>query len=320
VNHPPISVVLVTYNSERHLAECLSSVTWADELVVVDLQSNDRTLEIARSFGCRVLSHAWVAIVEMVRQEAIGECKYEWILMLDPDEIVPPALAERMRAIAASGEADAVSIPWKNYIFGQWMRYSGWNGDRHTRFFRKGTVHYPKDVHSGERTDGRILRLPDEEPYYIIHLNYDTVEQFVEKLNRYTTLEVEKLAGQPNQNNVGEMVRAPFREFRRRYFDELGFRDGLQGLAACELMAFYWAVVSLKKAERDGWVVPAGWPQTLADVRLGLWSGMLDLLVAMERTADNRLQRVVVRLVRGTVGLVRRLRARSARLKGRVAE
>jgi hypothetical protein len=275
----------------------------------VDLGSTDRTLEIAEVFKCRIVPHAWVPIVEQVRDEMVNLCTNEWVLLLDPDEIVPPTLAEKLRAVAADDGVDAVSIPWKNYYFGQWIAHSGLNhGNRHRRFFRKGAVKYSTEVHRVESVDGRILELPDAEEYRVTHLGYDSVTQFIQKLDRYTSAEAGKPANFPLGGSIAKMTRAPFSEFCRRYFYLQGYKDGVQGLATCVLFAFYWAATALKVAERNGWSNKDE-ALLLSQSREGLLRGMADLLRGMASSAESWYLRLIYGVLWSVLALALRIRA-----------
>jgi glycosyltransferase involved in cell wall biosynthesis len=302
-----ISVCVATYNAETYLDKCLSSVQWCDEIVVVDLGSTDRTLEIAESFNCRTVKRAWVPVVEMIRNEMISFCTSNWILLLDPDEVVPPMLADKLRQVAVSDKVDAVSIPRKNYIFGRWIAHSGWNKDRHIRFFRKGAVSWSTEVHHSSKSLGRMLELPDAEEYRLVHLAYDSVTQFVQKLDRYTNAEAEKPANLRSGKSADEMMYAPFAELSRRYFCLEGYKDGVRGLAASMLMAFYWATTSLKVAERNGWSTDDS--QQLSQSRKGVMRGMAELLKCLYGSAETWPLRLVYGVLWSAIALALRIRA-----------
>lgn len=283
------------------------SVLWADEIVLFDLGSTDNTLTIAEEFRCRIETRDWVPVVEMVRQEAINACTGEWILVLDPDEVVPHTLAAKLGQVARESDADAVSIPWQNMIFGHWMRYSGWSNDRHIRFFRKGTVNYPNQVHAGEVIAGKVLKLPEDSANYMLHYNYDSVHQFLEKLNRYTALEAKQLSELPTLELIAKGARAPLFNYRSRFFDEEGYKDGLHGFAVSGLMASYWSTAHAKAFELQEW------PKVeesvlLSHTRKGLLNGLWDITLGMERTSESQALRMFYRMLRAFISIGLRLR------------
>ena len=193
---PRISVVVNTLNEELRLGYALRSVKeWADEIVVVDMHSDDRTAEIAASFAARVFLHERAGYADPARAYAVDQSTGDWILVLDADELIPEPLSRRLRAIAANDEADAVRIRWRNYLLGAAIGHTGWgpDQDRHVRFFRRGAVDLRPDVHDFLRvTEGaRVLDLEPGPGLEVVHFNYIDVEQFVEKMNRYTSVEAE---------------------------------------------------------------------------------------------------------------------------------
>ena len=311
MNSTPISVTIVTYNCQEYLDQCLSSVGWANERVIFDLGSTDDTLAIAQKHNCRIIIHDWVPIVEMVREEAINECLGEWILVLDPDEQVPASLAQRLQQIASEDVVDAVSIPWQTYIFGRWIKHSGWNDDRHIRFFRKGAVDWPRKVHAQVQARGRVLELPAEEGNYVIHLSYENVSQFIEKMNRYTTLEADKRAQWDESIPISKLASTALSEFRKPFLLMEGFKDGYQGLAVSELMSFYYVTTYLKLAEKRGWTdsIAENPRQLLSESRKGLLVGVWTLFQGMEYSAESRFLRLLYGLARRMVAVMLRLRA-----------
>lgn len=305
-----VSVAIVTYNSEDDLPECLGSVEWADEIVVMDLGSSDRTLDIARQRNCRVMAHQWVPIAEFALPEAINACANDWILVLDPDEVVPSTLVSCLQQIALENQADAVSIPWKNQVFGRWIAHSGLAANRHARFFRKGAVSYEPIVHKGEIVKGKLLMLPDEEAFYVIHRGNRTVREFVEKQNRYSTLMAEELFKSGHTTSITTVVRTPFTEVRGRYFGQAGYCDGVQGLAFCELMSLNAFLAEVKLLEKETWLGGGvNSYNVLSESRLGFLHGMWDVMVGMEGTAENLFLRVIYYLLRRILALAIRFHA-----------
>lgn len=300
-----ISAVMVAFNSAKYLFDCLNSVKWAHEILIIDLGSTDSTIEIGTAFGCRIMNHEWVPIAEKVLNEGIEKCIGNWILVISPDERIPEKLASTLLEIADEGQVEAVSIPFQNLIFGRWIQHSGWNSDAHVRFFRKGSVSFNSHVHSAEQVNGRVLELTPEPENQVVHLAYDNVSQFIDKLNRYTTLEVEKRSlSKPVE--ISELVELTFRELRGRFFSAQGYRDGIQGLAACELMSFYRLTTGLKHVEKTGW---STYPDDhiISQVRQGLLQGIWQLLSGMEQTSSSVLQRLIYRGIRSGVALALRL-------------
>ncbi len=234
-----LSAVVLTKNEERHVGDCLDSLTWADEWVIFDDFSTDRTLEIAQSKGARVLRHALENFAAQ-RDAALEAVEAEWILFVDADERVTPALAEEVRrVIGYTGDQARAGwwIPRHNFMVGHRMRGGGWYPDYQLRLLRRGRARYDRahPVHEIVILDGKAGHL--ENPF--IHYNYDTVTQFRRKMGRYTTFEAEILLEQGVQVRLWTNIWMPLREFWRRFVTLRGYRDHVYGLLFCALMSWY---------------------------------------------------------------------------------
>jgi (heptosyl)LPS beta-1,4-glucosyltransferase len=249
-----ISVVINTLNEERRLPYALRSVReWVDEIVVVDMLSDDKTVEIAKAFGARVFAHERLGYADPARAFALARATGDWILILDADELVPPRLARRLRDVATTDEADVVDIPRLNYLLGEPLAWTGWgpSQDRHQRFFRSGWVEATKDIHAylHMREGARVLRLASDDGLALVHFNYTDVAHFIEKLNRYTTIEAVGRAGSRRQVRQARAITATLREFKDRFLRYKGYRDGWRGFYLAGLMAFYRFAVYAKEQE-----------------------------------------------------------------------
>lgn len=246
-----ISVVINTLNEEKSIERAIQSVKWADEVVVCDMHSSDRTVEIAKKLGTKIFSHKKEDYVEPARNFAISKASNDWILVLDPDEEIPESLTKRLQDIATETEQiDYVRVPRKNIIFKHWMKYSGWWPDYNIRFFKKGKVRWTDQIHRPPETLGQGLDLPLEEKYAIIHYSYATVSQFLERMNRYTTVEAEELKREGYKFRWSDLIEKPLNEFLSRFFAREGYKDGLHGLVLSFLQAFSFMMVYLKLWER----------------------------------------------------------------------
>lgn len=244
---PQISVVINTYNEESNLPYALGSVQkWADEIIVVDMHSEDRTVEIAKSFGAKVFSHERTGFVEPARAYAIAQAQSKWVLILDADEIIPKALSLKLIEFAKLEEADTVIIPRLNYMLGAPMYHCGWGPeqDSHARFFRKGILNTSARIHEALKpsTDAQVVELPFKPGEAIVHLNYIDLEHFISKLNRYTTIEAQQARERgEGASQIRALLRAVL-EFLNRYFRKQGYKDGWRGFFLSGLMATYhWA-------------------------------------------------------------------------------
>lgn len=243
-----ISVVINTLNEAENLKRALQSIHWADEIVVCDMHSEDQTVEIAKRFGSKIYYHKKLNYVEPARNFAISKASNEWILVLDPDEEIPQKLAEKLKELVNKPiVSDYLEIPRKNIIFGKWMRASMWWPDYNIRFFKKGKVTWEGvKIHRPPKADGEGLKLPDEEDYAIIHYHYVSIVQFIERLNRYTSIQAEELTKSGYKFTWSDLITKPTGEFLGRFFANRGFEDGLHGLVLAGLQGFSHFVMYLK--------------------------------------------------------------------------
>ncbi len=248
-----ISVVINTLNEEKNIKQVIDSVKWADEIIVCDMYSDDRTAEIAKKLEAKVIFHKKTNYVEPARNFAISKANGEWILIVDADEEIPEALAKRLKEIAGKEkQIDFIEIPRKNIIFGKWIQHSGWWPDYQTRFFKKGKVTWQNKIHSKPEKVGLGLTLEQEEKWAIVHRNYQSVGQFVQRLSRYTDVEVQELRKAGYGFNRADLLQKPLEEFLSRFFAAQGYKDGLHGLALSILQAFSFFILYLKLWESEG--------------------------------------------------------------------
>lgn len=252
-----ISVVINTFNEEKNIKKTIESLNWAEEIVVVDDGSTDRTYEILTKLkrekpSLRIFRHRSAGYVEPARNFAISKASNEWILILDADEVLPESLVKRLAEIAAEMKLiDFVRIPRKNLIFGYWMQASMWWPDYNVRFFKKGKVTWQSKIHRPPETTGEGLDLPAEEKYAIIHQNYVTISQFLARMDRYTTIQARELKQEGYKFEWKDLFEKPLSEFLSRFFANSGYKDGVHGLALSFLQAFSFLVMYLKIWEID---------------------------------------------------------------------
>ena len=176
------------------------------------------------------------------------KCQSDWIFSLDADERITSQLQEEIKKVINSGSNYvAYRIPRKNIIFGKWIQHTGWYPDYQIRLFRKGKGRFlAKNVHELLTVDGPIGTLRND----IKHLHYQSVSEFIEKLNRYTDIEAEKLIKEKQMVTWKDALVFPMNEFLSRFFARQGYKDGLHGFVLSLLMAFYWEIVFTKVWER----------------------------------------------------------------------
>lgn len=248
-----VSVVITTHNDEKNIGRVLQSVSWADELLVFDLRSDDKTVEIAKKLGAKIVSHERVEYVELIRNLSISKASGEWILILDPDEEVSDTLAKKLQDIVKNqNEVGFIEIPRKNIIFGKWLQASGWWPDYNIRFFKNGSVSWTDEIHRPPKTQGISLKLSDSEGIAIVHHHYESISQFLVRLDRYTTAQAKGLKKEGYNFVWKDLISKPLNEFLSRFFAKQGYKDGLHGFVLSLLQAFSFLIMYLKVWEMEG--------------------------------------------------------------------
>ncbi len=243
---PKISVVLITLNEEANINRAILSVkSWVDEVIVVDMMSDDRTVELARSLGAKLFEHprVKVGIPEPARTEAVGYASGEWVLLLDADEVVSFSLSKELQRIAEQDSADVCRLPRLNYILGKPMFHGQHAPDRdlQVRFFKKRIMRFPDRVNSfPEPEEGsRICTVKFAGSRAIHHFHAATASQLIDKMNRYTTIDADQDFGDGKPAAAWRLLLFPPVFFCYGYFFNQGWRDGWRGLYWAFLMAFY---------------------------------------------------------------------------------
>lgn len=264
-----ISAIVNTLNEEDNIADCLESLAWVDEIVVVDMDSDDKTKQIAYKYTPNVYNHKRAGYVEPARNFAIAKATGDWMLILDADERISPSLAGRLRDIAQENAINFVRIPRKNIIFGTWMKHTRWWPDYNVRFFKRDKVEWLPEIHSIPITQGEGINLPEEDKFAILHHNYVSLAAYFDRMERYTTIQAKELIKDDYQLHWPDMLLKPLREFLSRFFAAQGYEDGLHGLVLAMLQAFSEFLVYLKVWEHQGFKAHQG---------LGFKKQLLELL------------------------------------------
>lgn len=248
-----ISVVINTFNEEKNIERAMKSVSWADEILVCDMYSDDDTAVIAKKLGAKILFHKRIGFVEPARNFAISKAEGDWILILDADEEIPDTLADKIKEVAHQDSVVTfVEIPRQNIIFGKTMKASMWWPDYNIRFFKQGAITWGNKIHSKPKTEGQGLRLAELERFAIIHHHYDTISQFIQRMDRYTSIQAKELKESGYEFEWKDLVSKPLGEFLSRFFATRGFEDGIHGLALSLLQAFSHFIMYLKTWEEKG--------------------------------------------------------------------
>ena len=230
-----VSVIIQTKDMAETIRECLETVTWADEIVLVDDFSVDETPAIGREYGARVLSHVRENSAAQ-KNWAIPQASHDWVLVVDADERVTPSLAARVRGIVEDdGPNDAYRIRRRSVFFGTVIHHCGWNKDYPLRLFRRDRVRYEtRRVHADGIVDGTLGRI--EAP--LIHFPYPALPQYLKTFCQYATWSAEDLRERGKRVNAFSLSLRPIVRFIRQYVFRLGVLDGLAGLILCGFAAF----------------------------------------------------------------------------------
>ncbi len=247
-----ISAIINTRNEERNLRYCLETVKWCDEIIVVDMESTDRTIEIAREYTDKIFRHPLVAAFDIAKKFAAEKSTGDWILLIDADEMAPKTLGMALKAIAEKNEVDIVEIPFRHYIMGACVNYSGWGYSPLPRFFRRGKITFTETIHGymHKAADARVVQLEPKDENCIVHFNYIDSAHFVEKLNKYTSVEAQHLFDRGVKFSCWLLFKVSLSEFYCRFFKWKGYKDGVRGFSLCLMMAFYRALSYIKVWEK----------------------------------------------------------------------
>jgi glycosyltransferase involved in cell wall biosynthesis len=224
---PRVSVYIIAFNEADKIEAALRSVAWADEIVVADSASSDGTVEIARRYTDRVVQVPFDGFGRL-RNTVLDQLTGDWIFSLDSDERCTPAAAEEIRQVVSqAGACDAYLVPRRNFVFGRWVRHSGYFPDyRQPQLFRRGCLRYTEDaVHETYQLKGTlgILREP------IAQVPFRDLAQMLHKMQRYSTLGVERLKAKGVAPSLPGALLHAAASFLRHYLLRLGFLDGWAG-------------------------------------------------------------------------------------------
>ena len=221
-----ISVTIITLNEEKNIRECLESLSWADEIVVLDSESKDRTVEIARDYTDKVFIEPWTG-QGAHKNRAINLAQGPWIFSVDADERATPELAKEIRKAVDKGTSDAYALRRKNIYRGQWIRHSGWWPDWVTRLFRKNGARFnDRVIHEALVLEGPIGRL--KEP--LLHHSFRNVGDFIERASRYATHLAEMMYRQGQRSSLLTALSHASFECLNTYLFRRGFLDGGAGV------------------------------------------------------------------------------------------
>jgi (heptosyl)LPS beta-1,4-glucosyltransferase len=232
-----IAVVVSAYNEEKTLGRCLSSVSFADEIIVVDNSSLDNTAGVAKKYNAQIYKQPNQLMLNINKNFGFEKAKSNWMLNLDADEEIPKVLAQEIQAIVRTNSSEnGFWIKRKNLSFGKWIEHGLWWPDKQMRLFRRGKGKFPcVHIHEYIEVEGKAGEL--KEPYN--HYNYESVHQYLTKIDRASTSEALSLKSMNYQLAWHDAFRFPLSDFLKIYFAQQGYKDGLHGLVLALFQACY---------------------------------------------------------------------------------
>ena len=222
----PISAVIISLDAASRIGQCLASVSFCDEIIVVDSGSTDETVVLARSAGARVIEQTWLGYGPQ-KQFAVQQASFDWILCLDTDEAVSDTLRTSIEAELASPRAQVFAVSRCNRFLGRWLRHGEGYPDWSVRLFHRSAAQWSDDmVHEKVLSSQPVARLRGD----LLHDSAETLERYLEKQARYTSLQAEELHREGRKVTVAQLLLSPLARFLKFYCFRLGFLDGLPGL------------------------------------------------------------------------------------------
>ncbi|MBU1425718.1 MAG: glycosyltransferase family 2 protein [Gammaproteobacteria bacterium] len=238
-----LTIILITKNEAANIRECLQSVAWADEIIVVDSGSTDNTVAIARQMGAQVYEYDWPGFGPQ-KNRALDHASKDWVFSIDADERVTPELRAEIQAAMSEGRKDAYEIPRLSSFCGSYIHHSGWRPDYVTRLFRRGAGRFSDDlVHERVIVTGTTGKLQQS----ILHESFRDAEELLAKINQYSTAGARMLHNRNRTSSLTNAVTHALWAFVRTYFLRAGFLDGRKGfmLAVSTAEGTYYRYVKL---------------------------------------------------------------------------
>jgi glycosyltransferase involved in cell wall biosynthesis len=241
----PVSAFVVTFNESRNIDDCLSSVAWCDEIVVVDSDSTDDTVAKARRHTDRVVTRPWEGHVKQ-KGYAMSLARNDWVFLIDADERVSPALQEEIRSVLPAAPPDIAGyrVPRLTWYLGRWIRHGGWYPDLKLRLFRKSRGRVAgEDPHEQVEVDGRTVDLRGD----LVHYTYKNLSHQLKTIDFFSDIEAENFRKSGRRPGLLRMLFHPVVKFVETYVVKAGFLDGMPGFIISVATAFY---VFMKYAKR----------------------------------------------------------------------
>jgi glycosyltransferase involved in cell wall biosynthesis len=243
---PKLSAIIITHNEAANLPDCLASLSFCDDIVVIDHASSDDTVALAERVGARVVRAASFAGFGPQKQMALDNATGDWVLSIDADERVPEALAREIRQAIGSGGHDGYRINRRAYFLGRYLSHGGWYPDRIVRLARRERARFSTDVvHESLEVSGRIGDLRND----MLHMSYRTIDDILAKQRRYAMLSAQVRRARGARGGLGTALWRSHAAFLKHYIVQAGFLDGGRGLVA-----------AISKSQETFWrYLAAGW-------------------------------------------------------------
>jgi len=238
-----LSALVLTYNEETNIADCLDSISWIERVVVVDSYSNDQTEKICQQYDNLDFYKNKFKDFASQRNFGLDKIKTDWVFVIDADERVTAELKDEIITILNESEAKAegYEIARKNYFLGKWIKYCGWYPDYTLRLF-KSEYRYSGLVHESPQLNGKIKKLDND----FIHYTYQNLEGYAAKMNQYTSLDAEKKYNAGKTVGISYILLRPFLEFIKIYIFKRGLSNGFQGLIVSLFSSYYQFIKNVK--------------------------------------------------------------------------
>lgn len=242
-----ISVVVLTRNEEKDIEDCLKSLDWVDEIVVVDDYSTDKTLKIAKNYQAKIFSLKLQEDFSKQRNFGLEKATNEWVLFVDADERVSQELAAEIKNAVKNENIEGFYLKRKDYFLGRWLKFGETSNVKLLRLAKKGTGRWRRRVHEIWEVKGRTEEL--NKPLW--HYSHPDLSEFLDKINRNTSIDAKFYFEQGKKFSLLELIFFPVIKFLKNYFFYLGFLDGMAGLIIAGVMSFNSFLIRAKLMELE---------------------------------------------------------------------